>query len=153
MLVCEAVHSNLDSKTFLTSSDLTATRVEAIGHATINAVETIAYAERVQLEQKIRSSIALSQPEILNQELVRRTSERAVYAAHRKYIPNSQAKYWVQQEWALHHQAYSENKSEFSRAYAARVKHEFKDAKGEQLSITEKTIREVWLKDTPTAGK
>jgi hypothetical protein len=76
-----------------------------------------------------------------------------VNAANKRHAPGNNARDWVCKEWTLHCESYSGNKSAFSRDYAGRVKNEFKNLKGEPLSVTEKTIREVWLKNTPAAGK
>lgn len=57
------------------------------------------------------------------------------------------AKLWVQAEWTSHRAAYLNNKSEFSRHYVRRVHNEF------GVSITEKQMKDVWLKDTPPASK
>jgi transcriptional regulator of met regulon len=153
MIICEAVHSNPITVSKHYRIEPTVSQIKAIGHATINAVEAIAYAKRVQFEQKIRTSVALEQPEILANELSRRTSERAVNAANKRHAANNNARDWVCKEWALHCEDYAGNKSEFSRIYAARVKNEFTNSKGEPFSVTDKTIREVWLKNTPTTGK
>lgn len=64
-----------------------------------------------------------------------------------RHAPHRQAKAFVIAEWSLHRAAYENNKSAFSRDYVKRVKNEM------SLNITEKQIREVWLKDTPPASK
>jgi hypothetical protein len=155
MNICAAVHAT--QPTWGGSSpnptEPTVWQLQFVGLATINAMAAIAHAENLELEQKIRNDIAHKQSELVAEALSRRTSERAVNAANKRHAPGNNARDWVCQEWALNRDSYSGNKSEFSRIYAARVKHEFKDSKGEQLSVTEKTIREVWLKNTPAAGK
>jgi hypothetical protein len=153
MVICDAVHSDSRSKINHSWQEPTLSQIKAIGSATIIAVEAMAQAERAQLEQKIRSSIALKQPEILAKELSRRASEKAVNAANTRHASNNAAKKWVRSEWALYHGEYSGNKSEFSRIYASRVMNEFSNSKGDPLKVTDKTIREVWLSDTPDAGK
>jgi len=72
-------------------------------------------------------------------EVVRRT-----YKGHKKRYP---AMEFVQSEWAIHRDAYKKNKSAFTLHYVKRVFNEF------DVTITEKKMREVWLKDTPTASK
>lgn len=74
-------------------------------------------------------------------------SDRARRAAHRKHGPTNLAKAFVIAEWSKHKSAYSENKSAFARDYVRRVHNEY------QVSITEKQMREVWLKDTLPASK
>lgn len=73
--------------------------------------------------------------------------DKARRAALRKHAPTNRAKAFVVAEWAKHKSAYSENKSAFARDYVRRVHNEY------QVSITEKQMREVWLKDTPSASK
>ena len=57
------------------------------------------------------------------------------------------ARTYVLKEWAEHKDAYAGNKSAFARAYVRFVKRDF------TVDITEKQMREVWLKDTPPASK
>ncbi len=52
---------------------------------------------------------------------------------------------FVKNEWAKYRNDYDGNKSEFARIYSRRVLNEH------GLKVTEKQIREVWLKDTPVA--
>ena len=65
-------------------------------------------------------------------------------AKMKKYSP---ARTWVVSEWAAHHGSYEGNKTVFAKHYARRVKMEH------GVEITEKTIREVWLRNTPFASK
>jgi hypothetical protein len=65
-------------------------------------------------------------------------------AKHRK---TNQAKAFVRAEWHKHREAYEGNKSAFTRDYVKRVLHEF------DATVTEKQMREVWLRDTPAASK
>lgn len=65
-------------------------------------------------------------------------------AKHRK---TNKAKAFVREEWIKHRHAYDNNKSAFARDYVKRVLHEF------EASVTEKQMREVWLRDTPFASK
>ncbi len=64
-----------------------------------------------------------------------------------KYRKHNEAKAFVLVEWQAHRAAYANNKSAFSRDYTRRVIHEF------GVQVTEKTIREVWLLDTPATSK
>lgn len=153
MIICEAVHSDTRTKINNNWLEPTASQIKSMGQATIKAIEALAYAESLQLEQEIRKSIDLKQPEILEKELSRRTSERAAKAANKKHFANNKAKIWVCEEWELYREHYSGNKSDFSRIYAKRIFNEFTDLKGAPLKVTEKTIREVWLRNTPNASK
>lgn len=70
-----------------------------------------------------------------------------------KNAKHADAKKFVLEEWSKHQAAYKGNKSAFSRDYAARVRREFTDRFGVAIHISEKQIREVWLSNTPAAGK
>jgi hypothetical protein len=52
---------------------------------------------------------------------------------------------FVKAEWAKYRLAYQGNKSEFARIYSRRVLNEH------GVKVTDKQIREVWLKNTPVA--
>lgn len=67
--------------------------------------------------------------------------------ANTKHEQSNQAKAFVQSEWHKHKVAYDNNKSAFSRDYVKRVLNEL------NVKVTEKQMKEVWLKDTPTASK
>ena len=63
-----------------------------------------------------------------------------------RHAPHRLAKSFVVEEWRLHRTAYENNKSAFSRDYVKRVLNEM------DVHVTEKQMREVWLKDTPSAS-
>lgn len=63
------------------------------------------------------------------------------------HAKNHKARAFVETEWAKHRAAYDNNKSAFSRDYVKRVFNEL------DVTVTEKQMREVWLKDTPSASK
>lgn len=67
--------------------------------------------------------------------------------ARRRHKKSNEARAWVRAEWAEHRAQYQHNKSEFARHYTRRLKLE------RDVDITEKQMREVWLKDTPPARK
>jgi hypothetical protein len=73
--------------------------------------------------------------------------ERATELASRRHQPTNKARAWVIAEWSIHKSAYIGNKSAFARDYVGRLRHEL------GVSVTEKQLREVWLKDTPPASK
>lgn len=62
--------------------------------------------------------------------------------ATKRHATNASARKFVETEWALHQTAYKNNKSAFARDYVRRLKNEF------EVAITEKQMREVWLRDT-----
>lgn len=68
-------------------------------------------------------------------------------AADKRYKPNRKAQEFVRSEWSKHRDAYKGNKSDFARTYITLVRNEF------SVEVTEKQLREVWLSDTPAAGK
>ena len=72
---------------------------------------------------------------------------RAKKNAALRHEQSRKAKAFVLGEWALHRDAYNGNKSAFTRDYVKRVRNEF------DVVVTEKQMREVWLKNTPLAGK
>jgi len=71
----------------------------------------------------------------------------AIRGAIARHASTNRVREWVTMEWRTHRSEYGNNKSEFSRHYVRRVQHEF------GVTITEKQMREVWLRDTPPASK
>ena len=69
-------------------------------------------------------------------------SARAV-KGHAKRYPAIE---FVKAEWVKHRTAYRDNKSEFARIYSRRVLNEH------GVKVTDKQIREVWLKNHPVAS-
>lgn len=69
----------------------------------------------------------------------------ARHAARVRHSKTNDAKKYVRSEWLLHSDAYQNNKSEFARHYCRFVKAKL------GVTVTEKTIREVWLmsRDSP----
>ena len=63
-----------------------------------------------------------------------------------KHAPHRKAREFVRAEWGLHRSNYDNNKSAFARDYVRRVWNEM------NVSVTEKQLREVWLRDAPSAG-
>ena len=79
----------------------------------------------------------------LDDEASESASARTV-KGHSKRYP---AMDFVKAEWAKHRLAYQGNKSEFARVYSRRVLNEH------GVKVTDKQIREVWLKNPPVASK
>jgi hypothetical protein len=149
MKVCETTHSNLPNEPISDRTQFkpTALQVMAIGNATIEALEALDYAERVQLEARIRKAIASEQPAILAAAVADRVSKRASKAALKRHSMSDPARNFVLKEWRTNRASYQDNKSAFTRDYVRRVFHEF------DVTVTEKTMREVWLRDNPNASK
>ena len=82
-----------------------------------------------------------------------KAQRKAREAALQRAKKTNEAKAWVRDEWALKKLNYKGNKSDFARTYVSLVRVQFTDNQGDPLSVTEKTIREVWLSDTPPAGR
>ena len=79
---------------------------------------------------------------IFDDEASDSASARAI-KGHSKRYP---AIDFVKAEWAKHRLAYQGNKSEFARVYSRRVLNEH------GVKVTDKQIREVWLKNPPVAS-
>lgn len=63
------------------------------------------------------------------------------------------ARDWVLKEWLVKAPGYEGNKSAFARDYARLVPQHFVDSQDQPVKVTEKTIRDEWLKGCPGAGK
>lgn len=68
-------------------------------------------------------------------------------SAKKRHSKSQAAKNFIANEWKEKKVEYKNNKSEFARHYVRRIKREF------DFDVAEKTIREVWLADTPAASK
>lgn len=75
------------------------------------------------------------------------TSDTNSAKALLKHAPHRRAREFVRTEWGLHHLNYDDNKSAFARDYVRRVWNEMR------VSVTEKQLREVWLRDAHSAGE
>lgn len=62
------------------------------------------------------------------------------------------AREYVCSEWSKNAGEYENNKSAFARDYVRFVKQRFKDSKGDPLAVTERTIREEWLRGSRGAS-
>lgn len=96
------------------------------------------------LDLQVRTKLNLHS--LLELVLLVRTKTASDMAGAR-HKANREAKDFVRSEWSKHREAYGGNKSAFARDYVKRVLNEF------SVKVTEKQMREVWLADTPLAGK
>ena len=105
--------------------------------------------ERSMELEKIRTYIKAPTGLFLAMDLAvkKAVSEKAKEGGFAKNALHRKAKIFVQSEWIKHKQSYQNNKSAFARDYTRRVKNEL------GTDVTEKTIREVWLIEPPSAGK
>jgi hypothetical protein len=69
-----------------------------------------------------------------------------------RHATSREAKRWVQEEWEKHRGSYKENKSDFARTYVSLVCKKCKKNNGDPFTVTEKQMREVWLRNTPSAS-
>jgi hypothetical protein len=69
-----------------------------------------------------------------------------------KNEPYRIAKQYLLKEWEAKKVDYGNNKSQFARDYVRLISHRFTDGDGDPLKVTEKTIREVWLKSPRAAS-
>jgi hypothetical protein len=132
--------------------------------AEIGAMEQTAVADAEEIYAQIVSpdddpDIALFQLLLLSEKIKEKINyfslmefvelcnrEAKSVAAWRQHSARRAAMEFVIAEWKKHGDAYSGNKSEFSRHYVKRVLNEH------SVAVTEKQMREVWLKDTPSAS-
>lgn len=149
MKVCETAHSNLpvDQGQYRANFKPTSLQPIAMGCATIEAIEALDYADRIQLEATIRKSVASEQSVILAAAVTDRVSKQASKAALKRHSMKDPARNFILAEWRTHKESYGDNRSAFTRDYVRRVFNEF------GVTVTEKTMREVWLRDNPVACK
>lgn len=74
-------------------------------------------------------------------------SELNTNLARRRHKKTNDAREWIKSEWTACAGDYQNNKSAFSRHYVRLLMIE------RGVEITEKQMKEVWLKDTPSARK
>lgn len=123
------------------------------GNLIIEAMEIICYAER-ELSDEQLSKLRIEQRERMDAQIkADARKETSINALLAKNAENYKAQDFVKNEWAKHRHAYNDNKSAFSRTYVAIVANTFKTANGDPLRITEKQMREVWLKTPLSASK
>lgn len=98
------------------------------------------------LARAMESAVGLIAGQPLSQQTVKSArSELARSAADARHREGRQAREWVRAEWDAHQGAYEGNKSAFARDYSARLRNE------RSIKVTEKQLREIWLKDKPIA--
>jgi hypothetical protein len=74
-------------------------------------------------------------------------SAKAALGGRTAHQSHNRAKSFVVAEWKIHRTAYNNNKSAFTRDYVKRIRNEY------SVTVTEKQMREVWLKDALPTGK
>ena len=145
MTACDAVRSNQTNVAHekIAISD----EIIVSGRVMMQAMDALAWAEKIKLIKDINKITASGQSEILEAAIASRVSERASKAARKLHSKKNGARDFVASEWKIHCGSYEQNKSAFCRDYVRRVLNEH------GVSITEKTMREVWLNGTPAASK
>lgn len=106
----------------------------------IEVVEAVLYC--VKYNWGAKDSEAMLRPIANEFEKLKATEMASV-----KHGESNKAKAWVKSEWQAYKAEYEGNKSAFSRDYVRRCLNEY------AVTVTEKQMREVWLKDTPPASK
>lgn len=130
-----------------------AARLVSAANSAIDAALALGFADELAAIAKTAAEVAgdlaetiLSRQQQFNVERAR----NAATARHRYFKPALQ---FVQTEWVQNREAFKNNKTDFASVYVGRVRNEFLDRKGDPLKVSEKTIREVWLSDSPPASK
>ncbi|QTD44573.1 hypothetical protein [Ottowia testudinis] len=105
--------------------------------------------EKIIRVERMRRFVRPSEPATLDFGKLQRLalSDLNTKLAQRRHKKTNDARDWIREEWAAHAEDYQGNKSEFSRHYTRRLMNE------KQVKVTEKTMREVWLHNAPSAGK
>lgn len=98
--------------------------------------------------ERLRSSVIPSLATLAAINAAKRAaiSERASEHAGKRHQKTNAARKWVMSEWQTHRSQYEDNKSAFTRDYVRRLRNE------QDVVVTEKQLREVWLKDPRPAG-
>jgi len=102
MTICQAIHSNPDPKCVNHYTvELSKSAITAIGDATIQAVEIMAYADKVKFEAQIKKAIAAQLPGLLAAAVNERATERASKAANKRHAidPKQADKAMVRECW------------------------------------------------------
>jgi hypothetical protein len=130
-----------------------AARFISAANSAIGATLALSLAKEFAAEIEARADSELDLEVLLKEQESKFNKDRALKAALARHSRSTAAKHYVQSEWLIHGRAYSFNKSDFARTYVTLVSQNFCDKRGDPLSVTTKTISEVWLIDTPTASK
>jgi hypothetical protein len=117
----------------------------------VDAMEAVCVSERALVEEKLKAAHK-NTSDLVDQEHRTRLRDRARELAARRHAPNNAAREFVESEWGKHRTHYDNNKTEFARHYVVVLRQKFVNGAGDPMDIKEKTIRDVWLSDTPRAG-
>jgi len=126
-------------------------RLISAANDALEASASLGLANEFAAEMAARDDLDIDEQELLKQHESALNKARARNAAIRRHSATADAKRYIQGEWLLNGCAYGFNKSDFARTYVKLVAQNFRNKRGDPLSITEKTIREVWLAHTPAA--
>lgn len=130
-----------------------AARLLSAANDAIDAALALGYARELAAVAETEAEAAEDIAETILEKQLRFSAERARNAATARHKHFKPAIQFVQTEWVQHREAFKNNKTDFASVYVGRVRNEFLDGKGDPLKVTEKTIREVWLSDPPSASK
>lgn len=130
--------------------DLIFAGYQAAAENAVHAALAIGLADRLRHEVKVREQLSMEQQEALRQQAKALARERARQSANRKHAPMKQAREWVYSEWLAKAAAFGGNKSDFARVYVGLIRQKFRDSKGDPLAVTDKQVRDVWLRTHAT---
>lgn len=130
-----------------------ASRLMAAANDAIEAASALGLAKEFAAEVVVQADVDMDEQELFRQHESTFNKTRARNAAVQRHSATTAAKHYVKNEWHVNGSAYSFNKSDFARTYVKLVAQNFRDRRGDPLTITEKTIREIWLAHTPAASK
>lgn len=130
-----------------------AIRLITAANDAIEAASALGLAKEFAAEIAVHADHDLDEQELLREHESNFNKTRARNAAVQRHSATTAAKNYVKNEWLINGFAYGFNKSDFARTYVKLVAQNFRDRREDPLSITEKTIREIWLAHTPAASK
>ena len=130
-----------------------ASRLISAANDAIEAAASLGLAKEFAAEIAVHADHDMDEQELLREHESNVNKTRARNAAVQRHSATTAAKHYVKNEWHVNGSAYSFNKSDFARTYVKLVAQNFLDRRGDPLTITEKTIREIWLAHTPAASK
>lgn len=121
-------------------------KVIAGANSLLEAAELISWAERGVSDELWKQQRVEERAQLQAEISARAQQENARRGGVAKAEKSRSAKDFVLREWHEHRDAYGNNKSAFARDYVRRVKNEL------NVTVTEKTMREDWLRNARPAG-
>ncbi len=150
MVICQSIHT-ISVENEYRYGKIPAEDLILIGNTTVETLRIYRLIELARLESQLKSANAAERSAIFEKEFARRKSEEAKRKADKGHAKRNEARDWVLIEWKLHHDVYYNNKSDFARIYSTRLKDEWSDHDGTPMRVTDRTIREMWLKNSESS--